>query len=78
MNYRLLMMLIAALAILSCNNSTDTKMAASKYKTIGTIDRIDPAVKSGGHECAENPAANGGRVARRADQRDGLGREQRP
>jgi len=46
MNYRLLMMLIAALAILSCNNSTDTKMAASKYKTIGTIDRIDPALDS--------------------------------
>ena len=27
MNYRLLMMLIAASAILSCNNSTETKMA---------------------------------------------------
>ena len=46
MNYRLLMMLIAASAILSCNNSTDTKMAASKYKTVGTIERIDPTLDS--------------------------------
>ena len=46
MNYRLLMMLIVASAILSCNNSTDTKMATSKYKTIGTIERIDPTLDS--------------------------------
>ncbi len=46
MNYRLLMMLIASSAILSCNNSTDTKMATSKYKTIGTIERIDPTLDS--------------------------------
>ena len=47
MNYRLLMMLVAASAILSsCNNSTDTKMASSKYKTIGTIERIDPTLDS--------------------------------
>src|ERR1051326_2458404 len=46
MNYRLLMMLITASAIFSCNNSTDTKMAASKYKTIGTIERTDPALDS--------------------------------
>ena len=46
MNYRLLMILIASSAILSCNNSTDTKMATSKYKTIGTIERIDPTLDS--------------------------------
>ena len=42
------------------------------------IDRIDRTVKSGGDERAENPAADAGRVARRADERDGPGREQRP
>ncbi len=46
MNYRLLMILITASAIVSCNNSTDTKMAASKYKTIGTIERTDPSLDS--------------------------------
>jgi gluconolactonase len=40
------MMLITASAIVSCNNSTDTKMAASKYQTIGTIERIDPTLDS--------------------------------
>ena len=40
------MMLVVGSVILSCNNSTDTKMGASKYKTIGTIDRIDPALDS--------------------------------
>ena len=44
MNYRLLAMLIVSSAIFSCNNSTDTKMATSKYKTIGTIERIDPTL----------------------------------
>ena len=34
-------MLIAASAILSCNNPTDTK-----YKRIGTIERIDPTLDS--------------------------------
>ena len=46
MNYRLLVMLIASSAILSCNNSTETKVAESKYKTIGTIERIDPTLDS--------------------------------
>ncbi|HEV8508175.1 MAG TPA: hypothetical protein VGQ53_22380, partial [Chitinophagaceae bacterium] len=46
MNYRLLMLLITASTILSCNNSTDTKMSASKYKTIGTIERTDPTLDS--------------------------------
>src|SRR6185295_17191504 len=44
MNYRLFMMLITASAIFSCNNSSDTKPTASKYKTIGTIDRIDSSI----------------------------------
>lgn len=46
MNYRLLMILVTSSTILSCNNSTDTKMASSKYRTIGTIERIDPALDS--------------------------------
>src|SRR5215467_13828493 len=46
MNYRLLVMPIMVSAILSCNNSTDTKTTASKYKTVGTIDRIDPSLDS--------------------------------
>jgi gluconolactonase len=46
MNDRLLIMLIAASAIFSCNNSTETKMGASKYKSIGTIERIDPSLDS--------------------------------
>ena len=39
-------MLVIASAIFSCNNSTDTKTTSSKYKTIGTIERIDPALDS--------------------------------
>src|SRR5262244_2189798 len=46
MKYCLLMMLIGASAILSCNNSTETKTETSKYKTVGTIERIDPALDS--------------------------------
>ena len=46
MKYLLLIMPVAASAILSCNNSTDTKLGASKYKTIGTIERIDPTLDS--------------------------------
>src|SRR5215475_14403832 len=46
MNYRLLTLLIGTFIILSCNNSTDTKVATSKYKTIGTIERVDPMLDS--------------------------------
>ena len=46
MNYRLLVMVIVSSVILSCNNSTDTKMTSSKYKTIGTVERIDPTLDS--------------------------------
>jgi gluconolactonase len=40
------MVLVIVSAIFSCNNSTDTKTAASKYRTIGTIERMDPALDS--------------------------------
>ncbi len=46
MNNRLFIVPVIASTILSCNNSTDTKMPASKYKTIGTIERTDPTLDS--------------------------------
>ena len=46
MNFRLLVGTVAVGAIFSCKNSTETKMGASKYKSIGTIERIDPSLDS--------------------------------
>ena len=34
------------MVIISCNNSTNTKNDRAKYKTIGAIERIDPALDS--------------------------------
>jgi len=44
MNHRLLLMSPIVFGMLSCNNSSNTKTAAMNYKTIGTIERTDPAL----------------------------------
>jgi gluconolactonase len=41
MNHRVLLILPVFFVMFSCNNSSETKTAAMKYKTIGTVDRID-------------------------------------
>jgi len=46
MNNRLLCLTPILFAFLSCNNSSETKTAAMKYKTIGTIERTDAALDS--------------------------------
>ncbi len=46
MNKGLLLTLPVTLVIISCNNSTNTKNDRAKYKTIGAIERIDPALDS--------------------------------
>ena len=46
MNQRLLFILPVFFTIFSCNSVSNTKAPAMKYKTIGTIERIDPTLDS--------------------------------
>ena len=46
MDHRLFFTLPAFFAILSCNSVSNTKTPDMKYKTIGTIERMDPSLDS--------------------------------